>query len=697
MTMKQWRELRSRSQMETCNKSENGLSRSTSSYNSAKNMSSENFARKVNDDDDDGDDDGDGDGDGDDDDNDDDDNDDDDDGEDEECDEPAKVKEKTRDDSRLHVVLTPRTPKEEQQREQEQEETDPPAEVAAVRAKNSLSSVKTTSKKPRKMKSRKKSQVVRMSDEQLRASLIYSAKAKRKKLHGRLRNSNSKSTIATRDTDFSDKKLERKKLKRQKSLDSMSALQLPRARKRANALRARESKQLGSKADLVEIFHGKAARSGALSGRLSKDVARTVAKRGNERSDRQSRRAAAPTPSRARTRGKGFASRARLSGCWQGSSATCRDPPGREAEESGEAERYQVHAQQTKDCDPEVYDPFCPRNYELPTMASRMKRVHKPYYHHFKIKSIPFVVGTSLSPSHNLGLNIQQVLSIIKVKRPAVPGISPLLVRKVSRGVRPVSSLFEHINSQYARAYRDLGRRRSGSHQQIGSFSCEQLVRASSSLGGRQLSFKQPNVTCEPLYEVDEDVQSSGSDSHARNGQQQDDCNRARKQQQQQQQQHCHHQHSVESGSIFGARSSNNKEITEVFTKLYDQFDKMVSQHERLKEQLEKRRDKALLKEVSELETAMSSKEREINAVINLYNEVISLKKQMKLLHERNSFVCIATPDPSFQSTPVNVRARTAPGPYLNAKPSRREMPNALKLVGLLRQMQAFQRQLALA
>lgn len=69
----------------------------------------------------------------------------------------------------------------------------------------------------------------------------------------------------------------------------------------------------------------------------------------------------------------------------------------------------------------------------------------------------------------------------------------------------------------------------------------------------------------------------------------------------------------------------------------------------------------------------------------------------MKLLHERNSFVCIATPDPSFQSVPTKTRARTAPVPFLDAKPSRREMPNALKLVGLLRQMQAFQRQLALA
>lgn len=75
-------------------------------------------------------------------------------------------------------------------------------------------------------------------------------------------------------------------------------------------------------------------------------------------------------------------------------------------------QQLQQQDQQTKEFNSsEVYDPFYPRNYELPTMASKMKRVVKPYYHHFNIRNIPFVVGTSLSPSHNLGLNIQQVCS----------------------------------------------------------------------------------------------------------------------------------------------------------------------------------------------------------------------------------------------------------------------------------------------
>lgn len=58
-----------------------------------------------------------------------------------------------------------------------------------------------------------------------------------------------------------------------------------------------------------------------------------------------------------------------------------------------------------------MYDLLSPRNYELPTMASRMKRVPRSYYNRFNIRNIPFIVGTSITPSHNLGLNIQQVIA----------------------------------------------------------------------------------------------------------------------------------------------------------------------------------------------------------------------------------------------------------------------------------------------
>ena len=55
------------------------------------------------------------------------------------------------------------------------------------------------------------------------------------------------------------------------------------------------------------------------------------------------------------------------------------------------------------------YDPMLIRNYEQPTVSSKLKRVSRSYFSRFNFKNIPFVVGTSISPSHNLGLNIQQV------------------------------------------------------------------------------------------------------------------------------------------------------------------------------------------------------------------------------------------------------------------------------------------------
>lgn len=54
-------------------------------------------------------------------------------------------------------------------------------------------------------------------------------------------------------------------------------------------------------------------------------------------------------------------------------------------------------------------DPMFAPNYEMPTLASRLKRSNRSYFSRLNFQNIPFVVGTSITPSHNLGLNIQQV------------------------------------------------------------------------------------------------------------------------------------------------------------------------------------------------------------------------------------------------------------------------------------------------
>lgn len=64
-------------------------------------------------------------------------------------------------------------------------------------------------------------------------------------------------------------------------------------------------------------------------------------------------------------------------------------------------------------------DPIFIPSYEMPTLASRLKRSNRSYFSRFNFRNIPFVVGTSITPSHNLGLNIQQV-SLLKFMKVAV-------------------------------------------------------------------------------------------------------------------------------------------------------------------------------------------------------------------------------------------------------------------------------------
>lgn len=54
-------------------------------------------------------------------------------------------------------------------------------------------------------------------------------------------------------------------------------------------------------------------------------------------------------------------------------------------------------------------DPIFTPSYGMPTLSSKLKRSDRSYFNRFNFRSIPFVVGTSVTPSHNLGLNIQQV------------------------------------------------------------------------------------------------------------------------------------------------------------------------------------------------------------------------------------------------------------------------------------------------
>nr|CAH7754427.1 unnamed protein product [Callosobruchus chinensis] len=81
-----------------------------------------------------------------------------------------------------------------------------------------------------------------------------------------------------------------------------------------------------------------------------------------------------------------------------------------------------------------------------------MKQAAKTYINTFNFKAIPFVTAISTTPSHNIGINIQQVLNIIKNRHP-VNGISPTLAHNIGLAAeklnsRPLSVLVSNINSR---------------------------------------------------------------------------------------------------------------------------------------------------------------------------------------------------------------------------------------------------------
>lgn len=77
-------------------------------------------------------------------------------------------------------------------------------------------------------------------------------------------------------------------------------------------------------------------------------------------------------------------------------------------------EKCNSHQYEHSILQPSYCDPLITHNYEMPTLASKLKRANRSYFSRFNFRNIPFVVGTSVTPSHNLGLNIQQVCYMIQ-------------------------------------------------------------------------------------------------------------------------------------------------------------------------------------------------------------------------------------------------------------------------------------------
>ncbi|KAL0269640.1 UNVERIFIED_CONTAM: hypothetical protein PYX00_007300 [Menopon gallinae] len=72
---------------------------------------------------------------------------------------------------------------------------------------------------------------------------------------------------------------------------------------------------------------------------------------------------------------------------------------------------------QNQNPDKMYYEPEPVKSYCQPTISSKKKRVERNILanlNNINLKNIPFIAATSTAPSHNIGVNIQQVLSIMK-------------------------------------------------------------------------------------------------------------------------------------------------------------------------------------------------------------------------------------------------------------------------------------------
>ncbi|XP_015178826.1 PREDICTED: uncharacterized protein LOC107067659 [Polistes dominula] len=380
-----------------------------------------------------------------------------------------------------------------------------------------------------------------------------------------------------------------------------------------------------------------------------------------------------------------------------------------------------LYQQQNTIFDLACYVPMVNRNYEMPTLASKLKRTNRSYFNRFNFRNIPFVVGTSVTPSHNLGLNIQQVLSIMKTRQPNTTGITPLLIRKVSRGLEPVSTLMNQMVIEM------------GNDHHIVSIlenkclydgqSSSKFIKQSPTIQPQvkpQIIVQSETNSCINLDNIEKQKIQAGRESikdyysPVKNTATKFTSKCNFKNYPQTMHSVSKEEHNtvdfIKSNFKSNIRLSESKGIREVLMNLHNQFEAMNVKYENLRKEAENTNDQSLMNEIVTLEKELNSKEEEINALISLYKEVMALKQQMKIIQQKNSFVCIDTKVPAtdkmYSSTPVslNKTSKNCTRDAMHVFSMKRqtitntpkEVSTSMKLAGLLRQIQMFQKQLKL-
>ncbi|GLV33872.1 hypothetical protein CBL_11244 [Carabus blaptoides fortunei] len=303
------------------------------------------------------------------------------------------------------------------------------------------------------------------------------------------------------------------------------------------------------------------------------------------------------------------------------------------------------------------------KSYYLPTIASKMKQVTTTYFENFNFRTIPFIAAKSTSPSHNLGVNIQQVLSIIKGRKP-LEGISPTLAYNIELaatklGSRPLSALVSNLGSRMARTACPLNRRYHYGHLQ-------------------DMARDIPEETLEDLREEDDEdaeVNVDGDEHEHHNNWHVDRKSRSEKctcvPRQGVKFNELYHRYGPEEkppllrqytpparrirkpwnpggkyrdqmqrSNLPKARDIAKRErsLKEVLKNLHDEFAQLNERYDELKMEVNNGNgNQDVIHELEKLEKELQNKEDEITMVMTLYKEVMALKQQVRVLKKRAS------------------------------------------------------------
>nr|CAH7754425.1 unnamed protein product [Callosobruchus chinensis] len=333
------------------------------------------------------------------------------------------------------------------------------------------------------------------------------------------------------------------------------------------------------------------------------------------------------------------------------------------------------------------------KNYELPTIASRMKQAAKTYINTFNFKAIPFVTAISTTPSHNIGINIQQVLNIIKNRHP-VNGISPTLAHNIGLAAeklnsRPLSVLVSNINSRisYSSSRCPLSRNMINYNQlqdmakSIPEESAEEAEAArqddedspvthtiivTGPSGDMEIrtrdvpkwaadpTLSQEQCTCAPKPGMDfrEVVNRYGRNCVAPSSttvsRSASTWGKSNKMLQPKKVQSLNQKKKDKNGytatetpmanddMLENPLQGKERNLKEVLTNLHSDFEYLNNRYEDLSRKATSE-DEDTIKELEKLEIELNKKEEEITMVMTLYKEVLALKQQVKSLKQKTS------------------------------------------------------------